>query len=107
MARTPLNVRRSAGGAFADNLTGNADPAWTAVGLTVLLQIGFFYLPLGPRLFHVRLLPGQHFLATIAVVGGPFLILEIEKAFRGRVAALVVDGNASRGEARKAHMKAQ
>ena len=54
--------------------------AWVAVGVLVLLQLGFVYLPFMHALFGTAPLEPIHWLIPIAIGLGVFVIVEVEKA---------------------------
>ena len=58
--------------------------AWIAVGVLVLLQLAFIYLPVMNLWFGTAALELRHWLAPLLIGGGVFLAIEAEKAWLRR-----------------------
>ncbi|SFH76887.1 cation-translocating P-type ATPase [Modicisalibacter xianhensis] len=56
-------------------------PVWLAIGLVVLIQLGWTYLPVMQHLFESAPLLPMHWLAILLASVGLFLIIELEKRF--------------------------
>ena len=56
-------------------------PVWLAIGLVVLIQLGWTYLPVMQHLFESAPLLPMHWLAIVLASVGLFLIIELEKRF--------------------------
>ncbi|QFU01836.1 putative cation-transporting ATPase F [Halomonas sp. THAF5a] len=57
-------------------------PVWLAIGLVMLLQLGWTYLPFLQRVFGGAALGLSHWLAILAVAVAIFLAVELEKGLR-------------------------